>query len=193
MLWVTLAQIHLDRAASPWLIKRFVDPEAEFEFVEWGLDGKIPEPGSLELPPDATPFAIPGVELGLHDAEGTCFAKILRAYSLEEPELWAVERIIAAGVRHTFGKDPAPDETAEETMLGAALNLIGAGLGLAYDDEDHLNAALSLYDGVLAHCRMRLLPAEVKQRAPFLPPTKIPYLRQAIADQGRLSESRRQA
>lgn len=34
MLWVTLAQIHLDRAASPWLIKRFVDPEAEFEFVE---------------------------------------------------------------------------------------------------------------------------------------------------------------
>jgi hypothetical protein len=182
VLWVTLAQIHLDRAASPWLIKRFVDREAEFTFVPWGLDGTIPEPGSLALPPDATPFAIPGVELGLHDADGTCFSKILRAYDLKKPELWAMERIIAAGVRHTFGKDPAPDETLEETQLGAALNLIGAGLGLAYDDDGHLGAALTLYDGVLAHCRMRQLPPEVKQAAPFLPPQKIPYLRSAIAE-----------
>jgi hypothetical protein len=185
VLWVTLAQIHLDRAASPWLIRRYVDPEAEFQFLQWGLDGKLPEPGSLEIPADATPFAIPGVRLGLHDADGTCFCKILRAYSLDEPELWAMERIIAAGVRQTFGKEPAPDETPEETMLGGALNLIGAGFGLAFDDDEHLTAALALYDGVLAHCRMRLLPTDVKQAAPFLPPQKIPYLRQALAAQPR--------
>lgn len=104
-----------------------------------------------------------------------------------------MERIIAAGVRHTFGEDPAPDETAEETQLGAALNLLGAGFGLAFDDDEHLVAALALYDGLLAHCRMRLLPAEIKERAPFLPPQKIPFLRQAIADSGRLSGSHRPA
>jgi hypothetical protein len=163
------------------LIKRFVDPEAEFQFIAWGADGKIPEPGSIEIPPGATPFAIPGVELGLHDARGTCFRKIMVSYDLRDPALEAMERIIAAGVRHTFGQPPALDETAEESMLGGALNLIGAGLGLAYDDPENLQAALMLYDGVYEHCRMRLLPDEVKRDAPFLPPQKIPYLRAAIA------------
>jgi hypothetical protein len=184
MLWVTLAQIHLDRAASPWLIKRFVDPDAEFRFVVWGLDGALPEPGSLSIPSGATPFAIPGVELGLHDADGTCFRKIMRRYSLQKPALDAMERVIAAGVRHTFNQPRADDETAEETMLGGALNLIGAGLGLAYDDDGHLAAALRLYDGLYEHCRMRLLPPEVKADAPFLPPQKIPFLRAAIAAAG---------
>jgi len=183
MRWVTLAQIHLDRAASPWLIKRFVDPEAEFEFIPWGLDGKIPEPGSLDLPAGATPFAVPGAELGLHDASGTCFRKIMVKYELRRPALDSMERVIAAGVRHTFSKPPAEDETAEESALGAAMNLLGAGLGLAYDDDGHLHAALALYDGLYEHCRMRLLPREVKERAPFLPPQKIPFLRAAIARQ----------
>lgn len=183
MRWVTLAQIHLDRAASSWLIKRWVDSEAEFEFIAWGDDGRIPEPGSIEIPEGATPFAIPGAELGLHDAHGTCFRKIMVAHDLRDPALNAMERIIAAGVRHTFHQPPAVDETAEESMLGGALNLIGAGLGLAYDDPENLQAALMLYDGVLEHCRMRLLPDEVKREAPFLPPQKIPYLRAAIAAQ----------
>jgi hypothetical protein len=181
MRWVTMAQIHLDRAASPWLIARFVDPDATFEFLDWGLDGNIPAPGSLPIPVGATPFAIPGAELGLHDADGTCFSKIMRRYGLTDPALVSVERIVAAGVRHTFGKPPAGDETAEETMLGGALNLIGNGLSLAYDDIGHLRAGLALYDGVYEHCRMRLLPDDVKAAAPFLPPQKIPYLRGAIA------------
>lgn len=180
MRWVTLAAIHLDRSASPWLIKRFVDAEASFEFIPWGQDGAIPKAGSLPIPDGATPFAIPGVELGLHDAEGTCFSKIMRRYAITDPAVSAVERIVAAGVRHTFGKPPADDETAEETMLGGALNLIGNGLSLAFDDDGHLAAALTLYDGVYDHCRMRLLPGEVKAAAPFLPPQKIPYLRDAI-------------
>ena len=180
MRWVTMAQIHLDRAASPWLIKRFVDTDATFEFLPWGRDGAIPEPGSLPIPDGATPFAIPGVELGLHDANGTCFAKIMRRFELDDPALVAVERVVAAGVRHTFGQPPAADETAEETMLGGALNLIGNGLSLAYDDDGHLAAVLSLYDGVYEHCRMRLLPDDVKAAAPFLPPQKIPYLRAAL-------------
>ena len=181
MRWVTMAQIHLDRAASPWLIKRFVDTDATFEFLPWGSDGKIPPPGSLPIPDGATPFAIPGVELGLHDADGTCFRKIMRRFELSDPALVAVERVVAAGVRHTFGHPPAADETAEETMLGGALNLIGNGLSLAYDDDGHLAAALSLYDGVYEHCRMQLLPDDVKAAAPFLPPQKIPFLRDAIA------------
>ncbi|MEA2169510.1 MAG: hypothetical protein QOF76_2810 [Solirubrobacteraceae bacterium] len=185
MRWVTLSHVHLDRAAAPWLIKRFVDPEAEFGFAAWGMDGKIPEPGSVVVPEGATPFAIPGAELGLHDADGTCCAKILRKYGLDaDPGLVAVERVIAAGVRHTFGEDPAPDETAEESMLGGALNLIGAGLGLAFHDPEHLAIAFGMYDGLLAHCRMRLLPADVTAAAPFLPPQKIPFLREALTARG---------
>ena len=55
MKWVTRNHPHIDRVASPWLIKRFVDTEAEFVFVGWGKDEA--------LPADATPFAIPGAEL----------------------------------------------------------------------------------------------------------------------------------
>src|SRR3954447_17191773 len=105
MRWVTLSHVHLDRSASPWLIKRYVDPDATFEFVEWGLDGRIPQPGDIDVPQGATPFAIPGAELGLHDADGTCFLKIMRRYDLEQDTgLVAFERLVAAGVRHTFGQ-----------------------------------------------------------------------------------------
>ena len=52
MKWVTRDHLHMDRVASPWLIRRFIDAAAEFSFVPFGNEG-IP-------PPDAIPFGIPG-------------------------------------------------------------------------------------------------------------------------------------
>jgi hypothetical protein len=58
MRWATLAHVHLDRVAAPWLVLRFVDPEAQFEFIEWGLDGQLPDPVTI-IPDGATPLGPP--------------------------------------------------------------------------------------------------------------------------------------
>jgi hypothetical protein len=180
MRWATLAHVHLDRVASPWLIRRFVDPSAEFEFVEWGLDGKLPDPARLHLPDGATPIGIPGAKLGLHDEHGSCFQKVLRAYELDDPALWRMERVIAAGISDALGTPKRPDQTDEERVLGVALNLLGTALGVAFDDAAHLAHAMPLYDAVYEHCRMRELPDDVVTAAPKLPPLRTPYLRDAL-------------
>jgi hypothetical protein len=181
MRWVTLSHVHLDRVASPWLVRRFVDHEATFEFVEWGLDGKLPTAESVITPADATPLAIPGAKLGLHDEHGSCFAKVLRAYQLEDPALWRMERLVASGVSHALGTPPPPNETDEERTVGAALDIIGDALGITFDDEQHLESAFPLYDAIYTHCQALELPAETIERAPRLPPQRIPYMRDAIA------------
>jgi hypothetical protein len=181
MRWMTLAHIHLDRVAAPWLITRFVDPDAEFSYLEWGLDGELP--GSelaAQVPAGTTPVGIPGVTLGLHDSDGSCFAKVLRHHGLEDPALWRMERLVSAGVRHAFGQPPAADETAEESMLGAALDELGTALGVAFDDAEHLERALGLYDAVYTLCQIRELSPDTLAGAPRLPPLRTPYLREAI-------------
>jgi hypothetical protein len=79
MKWVTRDFVHLDRVASPWLIKRFIDRDAVFVFVPWGKEDRRPA--------DAIPFALPGAEIGPHDHEGTTFAKLLKKYRLDDPAL----------------------------------------------------------------------------------------------------------
>lgn len=180
MRWATLAHVHLDRVASPWLVRRFVDPAAEFEFVEWGLDGGLPDPARLRIPEGATPIGIPGVQLGLHDAQGSCFLKVLRAYELDDPALWRMERVVAAGVSHALGTTERPDQTEEERVLGAALDLIGSAFGVTFDDADHIEHAMPLYDGVYEHCRVRELSQGVLAGAPKLAPLRTPYLRDAL-------------
>src|ERR671937_1098471 len=72
MKWATRRHCHVDRAACAWLIRRFLDPQAEFVFVE--------DPD--EVPADATPFDMRGVELSHHG--GDCsFETFLRRYELE--------------------------------------------------------------------------------------------------------------
>lgn len=180
MRWATLAHVHLDRVASPWLVRRFVDPAATFEFVQWGLDGQLPDPSRLQAPEGATPIGMPGVELGLHDEHGSCFQKILRAYDLDDPALWRMERTIAAGISHALGTPKRVDETEEERTLGAALNVLGTAFGVAFDDAEHLEHAMSLYDAVYEHCRIRELPDDILANAPKLPPLRTPYLRDAL-------------
>ncbi|MFJ4818094.1 chromate resistance protein ChrB domain-containing protein [Streptomyces sp. NPDC088801] len=180
MRWATLAHVHLDRVASPWLVRRFVDPAAEFEFVEWGLDGGLPDPARLRVPEGATPIGIPGVRLGLHDEHGSCFQKVLRAYELDDPALWRMERVIAAGISHALGTPERPDQTEEERVLGTTLDLLGTALGVAFDDAEHLENAMPLYDGVYEHCRMRELSKDIVAGAPKHPPLRNPYYREAL-------------
>ena len=76
MRWATRPRCHVDRTACAWLIRRFVDADAEFVFVEELID----------VPTDATPFDMRGAELSHH--EGDCsFERFLRIYALEDPAL----------------------------------------------------------------------------------------------------------
>jgi hypothetical protein len=172
MRWITRSHLHLDRAATPWLVARFVDPDAEFSFVGWDdrpLDDE-----------DAIPFGISGVDLSSHDERGTCFHKVLVRYELRDPALAQMERIIASGVADALGTSPPDRQTDSEAILGAALNRIGTGMGLAFDDDEHIRVAMSLYEGVFALCQMMVLSPGVLNDVPDGLPERMRYLRDAV-------------
>ena len=83
MRWATRRHCHVDRTACAWLVARFVDPDAEFVFVD--------DPD--EVPADATPFDMRGVELG-HHHDRCSFESFLVRYDLDDPALRDIGRII---------------------------------------------------------------------------------------------------
>jgi hypothetical protein len=171
MLWSTKSHLHLDRVATPWLIKRFVDPEAEFRFVD-GLE-------SVPLSEREYAFGMPLVTLSSHDERGTAFHKVLEKFELDDPALVLMERVIASGVADALGTAPPANQTDEEAIIGAALNRLGIGLGVAFDDPDHLRVGLGLYEGLYALCKVRALPDSVGDEAPADLGDRIAYLRSA--------------
>jgi hypothetical protein len=177
MKWVTYGHLHLDRVATPWLILRFVDPGAEITFIDRGNEADAPD--------GAIGFGIPGSAFGPHDADGTAFRKVMRGYDVRDPAVDLVERIVAAGVRHALEIEPPGDQTEEESVLGAALDRLGQGLAIAFDDADHLAAALPLYDAIYANCRVRLLPSDVMSEAPAGAIERVDFLRRQIRPSSR--------
>jgi hypothetical protein len=170
MRWVTLSHVHLDRVATPWLIRRFVDPSAEFSFIERGV----------EPPADAVPFGMPGVDLSSYDENGTTFSKVITAHGLNDPALLRMERILAAGVQHALGHTPPVDQPEDERTLGGALDSLGLGLGVTYDDAEHIERAMPLYEALYILCRIRLLPEEIRARIPASA-ERIEFIRAALA------------
>ncbi len=83
MKWATRAGIHIDRAASAWLIQRFIDPAAVFEFVTELAD----------VLPGAVPFDMRGVEFG-HQGHDCTFETLLRRHGLDDPVLWRIAQIV---------------------------------------------------------------------------------------------------
>lgn len=172
MRWTTRSHLHLDRVATPWLIKRFVDPAAEFSFTDW--ESGVPDgDGTI-------PFGYPGIELSSPDERGTSFHKVLVRHGIDDPAVARMDRIIQAGVDHAHGSEPSADLSADEASLGAALDLLGAGLGVTLDDEKHLEVGLAIYEGVYALCQVMVLPLATRSEAPSPLPERVPYLRRAI-------------
>lgn len=128
MRYYTRRGIHVDRVASAWLLRRFVDPGAAFAFVEEG-----------ESVPGAVPFDISGAELGHH--RGRCtFEAILRKYRLRDPALRRLGAIIRSADLLA---------SADETLEGAGFDLIFRGLRQASaDDDEILERGAVLLDGV---------------------------------------------
>jgi hypothetical protein len=140
MKWVTRARPKVDRVACPWLIKKFVDPEAEFLYVAPGEVMGVAERGG------AVPYDVPDVELGHHGAECS-FDAIIKKYGLTDPALQRMALIVRGA--DTGAKDLTPESRG--------LEAIAAGFQLSYDDDlQQLADELPVYDALYAYCRQAL-------------------------------------
>lgn len=139
MIWITRSHVHVDRVACPWLIRRFVDNQAEFLFVPKSeVEATAAQTGGIA-------FDAPGVELGHH--EGRCsFESILLKYGLNDPALQRMARVVhAADVAADIDSDP----------LARGLEALATGYSLRYpDDEENLDHQFEVYDALYAWCRL---------------------------------------
>jgi hypothetical protein len=143
MKWVTRSHVHVDRVACPWLIKRFVDSQAEFLFVP---KSRIEEAVKRE---SAIPFDAPGVELGHH--EGKCsFEAIIEKYNLTDKALLRLAKIVHAADTDQLSSDP----------IAAGLEAIAVGYSIRYpNDLENLSHQFEVYDALYAWCRLEVTKA----------------------------------
>jgi hypothetical protein len=137
VIWATRTGCHVDRAASAWLIRRAVDVNATFVFVE--------DPG--DLPAGATPFDMRGAELSHHGDDCT-FETILRRYGIDDPVLWDVARIVHEA-------DLADDRFDSPEAPG--LDVLLRGLSMIRDDEEVLAISGALFAGLYEYRARALL------------------------------------
>jgi hypothetical protein len=137
MRWATRAGVHIDRSACAWLIRRHVDPEAEFVFVT--------DPG--DVPEDAVPFDMRGVDLGHHGSDCS-FETILRRYDLADPLLWRI-----AGIVHEADLEDEQYDAPE----AAGFDVVLRALSLAHDDDTVLTMTAPIFDAVYEYLRREVL------------------------------------
>ncbi len=142
MRWVTRRDAKVDRIACPWLIRRFIDPQAEFLFV--AAEDVLP----VAQRDGAVPFDVPGVPLG-HVAGRCSFESILVAYGLPDPALALLGRIV-------HGADIPADIALEPEAAG--LRAVAHGFALLYGTDDHTKLALQapVYDALYRWCQHRV-------------------------------------
>ena len=137
MRWATRAGVHVDRAACAWLLRRFVDPDAEFVFVD----------DASEVPEGTTAFDMRGVELSHHG--GDCsFETMLRHFGLDDPVLWDVARIV---------HEADLDDDRYDAPEAAGLDVVCRGLSMVRDDAAILEVTGALFDGLYEYRRRALL------------------------------------
>ena len=139
MKWVTRQNASVDRIACPWLIKRFIDPEAEFLYVP------VAEVKDVAEREAAIPYDVSGVELG--HVDGRCsFESILLKYEIADPALQRLAQIV-------HGADVSADVGI--TPEAAGLKAIAHGFAMLHGNEDHRKIQLEtpLYDALYAWCQ----------------------------------------
>ena len=140
MKWVTREKAKVDRIACPWLIKKFVDPEAEFLFVPAEQVLKISQEQN------AIPFDVPDVELGHHE-DKCSFDAIIEKYKLNDKALWELAQIVRGA--DTLNRTLTPES--------AGLVAIAEGFrGISKDDYDNISKQFYVYDALYEFCKMRV-------------------------------------
>jgi len=137
MKWVTRERPKIDRIACPWLIARFIDPQAEFLYVP------AEEVMRVAAETGATPYDIPGVEMG-HVGDQCSFDAFLRKYNLEDPALHRLATIVRGA------------DTAKPELTPQSHGLLAISLGLSRNftnDHEMLKHGKVIYDALYAWCR----------------------------------------
>jgi hypothetical protein len=137
MRWATRAEVHIDRAASAWLIRRWVDADAAFVFV-----GE-----AAQVPADATGFDLRGVELSHHGQDCT-FETILRRYELVDPVLWRIAEIV---------HEADLDDERYHAPEAPGLDVVVRGLSMTCADHRVIELAIPIFDGLYEYYRRALL------------------------------------
>ena len=132
-----LFRSHIDRAACAWLIRRFIDPQAQFAFVA----------DPAEVPAAATAFDIRGAELSHHGSDCS-FETILRRYDLSDPVLWRIAQAV-----HEADLDDQRFDAPEAAGLDVALR----GLSMVCADDRVLELTGPLFDGLYEYYRRATL------------------------------------
>jgi hypothetical protein len=139
MKWITRAHVHVDRVACPWLIRRFIDAEAEFSFVARPLVEE--EAGKT----GAIPFDAPGVELG-HHGDDCSFVSIVKKYELKDPALHMLAEVVNAADTGKIDSNP----------YAPGLEAIAQGFSLMRpDDFENLEAQFMVYDALYAFFKLK--------------------------------------
>jgi rhodanese-related sulfurtransferase len=136
--WITRERPKIDRIACPWLIRRFIDPEAEFLFVP------TERVFAVAAETGATAYDIPGAEPFSHDGELCSFDAFLKVYGIEERALDALALIVRGA------------DTARLELTPQSPGLLALSLGLSAnfpDDHAMLEHGMVMYDALYAWCR----------------------------------------
>lgn len=139
MKWATREHVKVDRVACPWLIKKFVDPEAEFLFVpSERVQATVEAEGAIA-------FDVPGAELGHHEGKSS-FEAIVAKYRIEDPAIHLLAQIV-------HGADVAHDLYSRPEAPG--LKAIAEGFRrLSFKDDQEILAKESIiYDALYAYCQ----------------------------------------
>jgi hypothetical protein len=137
MKWVTRERARVDRIACPWLIARFIDRDPTFLFVPSNQVKAVAEREG------ATPYDIPGVELG-HRGELCSFDAFLEKYRLDDPALRALAVIVRG----------ADTDARQLTPESAGLYAYATGFqAIARDDHDNMAKQFPAYDALYAYCK----------------------------------------
>jgi hypothetical protein len=137
MKWITRERPKIDRIACPWLLLRFIDPDAEFLYVPAGEVLRVAQDTG------ATPYDIPGVEMS-HVGELCSFDAFMARHRLDDPALQQLATIVRGA--DTSRLDLAPQS--------AGLYALSLGLSQVFgDDHEMLRHGLVMYDALYAWCK----------------------------------------
>ena len=135
MKWITREKIKVDRVACPWLIKKFIDQDAEFVFLPRDADWAQIDGGIV--------FDVPNCELG-HHGEDVSFNSVLKKYKLTDSALVLLGEIVRA----------ADSRPHKPHAAGEGLRWIASGFGaLGLSDQEILEREFIVYDALYAECK----------------------------------------
>jgi hypothetical protein len=145
MKWVTREHVHVDRTACPWLIKKFVDAQADFIFVP------VEKIGEVVRKEGAVPFDAPDVELG-HHGEKCSFDSVIAKYKIKDPAVLELAKIVRSA-----------DTDSRAAPEGTGLSAVMTGISVAAkNDHEAIKNASPVYDALYTYSKLELLRGQFR-------------------------------